>query len=86
MNTTIIEVAGIDMEVDFNYSAFVPGVYSGPWDGSYPDEPEEVEIQAVRCPVSVDGEKQWADLLEVLSPETLENLEVIIREAAGDYT
>ena len=86
MNTTIIEVAGIDMEVDFNYSPFVPGKYFGPWEDSYPDEPEEVEIQAVRCPAIIDGEKQWVDLFDCLAPHVLENLEVIIREAAGDYT
>lgn len=84
MSTTTIEieVAGIDMEVEFNYSAFVQGNYSGIVDTCYPDEPEELEIHAVRCPTT-NGE--WVDLLEVLSTETLERLETIIREMAGDY-
>lgn len=76
MKTFYIVVAEVDMEVDFDYSAAVPGVYSGPWDGSYPDEPEEIDIISVRCPMPAgkDGKLEYVDLIEVLSNKTLDKI------------
>jgi hypothetical protein len=85
MNTLEIVVAGIDMEVDFDYSAAVPGVYRGPCDRSYPDELEEIDIIAVRCPTTVGTHGiEWVDLLEVLTDKTIENIEDQISNAYND--
>jgi hypothetical protein len=82
MNTLDVVVAGVDMEVDFDYSAAVTGVYSGPWEDSYPDEPEEIEILAVRCPMPADkdGKPEYVDLLGVLSVDALNDIVDLISD------
>lgn len=76
--TTNVLVAGIDMEVDFNYTPLVPGRLGGPWDGSYPDEleePEEIYIIAVRCPLApIEDIAQWVDLAGDLREDTLHSI------------
>lgn len=80
-STTNVVVAGIDMEVNFDYTPAVNGVYSGPWDSSYPDEQEEVDIISVLCPLPpINGEPQWVDLLGDLRQETLDSIAEQISE------
>lgn len=83
MNTLDVVVAGVDMEVVFKYSAAIAGVYTGPWEGSYPDEPEEIEIMAVLCPMPADknGRPEWVNLLSCLNATTLTNIE----DSISDY-
>ena len=74
-STTNVVVAGIDMEVDFDYTPAVRGVYDGPWEDSHPDEPEEIDIIAVRCPLApIKGVEQWVDLAGDLRDETLDSI------------
>lgn len=74
-STTNVVVAGIDMEVDFDYTPAVRGVYDGPWEDSHPDEPEEIDIIAVRCPLApIKGVEQWVDLVGDLRDETLDSI------------
>lgn len=69
-------VAGFDMEVEYNREPARMGIYTGPWDGSYPDEPEVIEILSVMC-----GE---VDLILVLNEETLGDIERQISDSHND--
>lgn len=82
-NTIDVVVADVDMEVEFTYSAAVPGIYTGPWEHSYPDEPEEIEIMAVRCqmPADKNGKPMYVDLLGVLTIDALTDIE----QSISDY-
>jgi hypothetical protein len=37
----------IDFTIEYEYSPFRPGRYSGPPEDCYPDEPEELEIESL---------------------------------------
>lgn len=69
-------VAGFDMEVEYNFEAATIGIYSGPWDGSYPDSCEVIEILSVMC-----GE---VDLILVLNEECLASIEEQISNNHND--
>lgn len=86
MRTLDVVVAGIDMQVDFDYISARPGIYSGPWEDSYPDEPEEISIIEVRCPylTDKDGKPEYVDLLGVLNDATLSDIEDQISNAYND--
>jgi hypothetical protein len=70
MRSAIIEYAGLFWDVDYDYSPPVPGrQYLRNGDPGYPDDPEEIELLAVYTGEGDD------DLLEFLSPATIEGLE-----------
>ncbi|CAB4168912.1 hypothetical protein UFOVP1516_31 [uncultured Caudovirales phage] len=75
-----VVVAGVDMLVEFDYSPFVAGKYSGPWDGSYPDEPEEIDIIALFHGKDEQGEP--VDILDIINDKTIEDIE---RQISDSY-
>jgi hypothetical protein len=60
-------------EIEFNYTPFRPGRYSGPPEDCYPDEPEELEITSIKitdCPfISPDVE-----LLPLITDDAMESI------------
>ena len=43
----------LNFTIEYTYSPFTPGQYSGPPDRCYPDEPEELDISSIKvedCP------------------------------------
>jgi hypothetical protein len=65
--TCPIVLAGADMTASYTYIPFQPGKYTGPWEDSYPDEPEEIEISAIMY-----GD---IDLFSILNEETIASIE-----------
>ena len=53
----------LSVEIDF-YQPFVEGVYSGPWEDSYPDEPPEVEYSVKPVEYSfLEQDESFMDLV-----------------------
>jgi hypothetical protein len=64
-----IEVHGVTMEVEYDYSPFLPGRWTlSNCDPGYPDEPAELEITSVL----IEG-YDWSDLL---NPKAFELIEI----------
>lgn len=78
--TTNVVVAGVDMEVEFDYSAARAGKYSGPWEHCYPDEDEEIDVIALYFGKDEDGNK--VDILSILNEVTLDDICQQISEQA----
>lgn len=78
--TTECVVAGVDMEVEYDFTPGRAGVYSGPWDGSYPDEPEEIDVISV-CYGQGDDK---VDLVDDLSEKAIASIKEQISEQHND--
>jgi hypothetical protein len=76
MQTTMVIVEGLELDVKFNYTPGREAKLDGPWETSYPAEDVEVEVLFVE----VNG----IDILDVLSENVLMQIETYIEENADD--